>query len=125
MNKNLQSSILYIDDDFINLVGFKALFKNDFTVVTAMSAAEGLRILEDTPIDIIISDQRMPKMLGTEFLKIVAGKYPAIRRFILSGFIDEENVLKAVKEGIVEHYFTKPCDVTLLMNMLKEDLQKN
>ena len=62
-------NVLYIDDEPHNLTSFKASFRRDFNVFTAESAEEGRKILESNNINVILSDQRMPKMTGIEFFK--------------------------------------------------------
>ena len=62
-------TILYVDDEANNLVSFKAVFRVKYQVYTAISGDEALKILGEKPIEIIITDQRMPNMSGVEFLE--------------------------------------------------------
>ena len=64
-------TILYVDDEKANLEAFKSLFRRKFNIVTVNSGRRGLEVLETQPVDLIISDQRMPGMPGIEFLKKV------------------------------------------------------
>ena len=62
--------VLYVDDERHNLTSFKATYRRDFSVHTAESAKEGLKILKEKEIHVVLSDQRMPEMTGVEFFKI-------------------------------------------------------
>lgn len=101
-------NILFIDDEENNLISFKAVFRLKYQVITAIDAAEALRILETEPVEIIITDQRMPNMSGSEFLEKVLEKYPDPMRILLTGYTDISAVIEAVNKGKVFHYLTKP-----------------
>ena len=66
--------VLYVDDEVHNLTSFKATYRRDFDIYFAESAKEGLKVLEENEIHIVLSDQRMPVMTGVEFLKILKEK---------------------------------------------------
>ncbi len=100
--------ILYIDDEVNNLTSFKAAFRREYTIYTAESAAEGRKILEDETVDIIITDQRMPKVTGVEFLASIIDEYPDPIRILLTGYSDIEAVIAAINKGQVFRYITKP-----------------
>lgn len=101
-------NILYIDDEQNNLVSFKATFRIKYTVFTAISGEEAKRVLESNPIDIIITDQRMPNMTGVEFLESILDKYPDPMRILLTGYADMNAVIDAINKGKIFHYLTKP-----------------
>jgi signal transduction histidine kinase len=103
-------SILYIDDEGVNLNVFKATFRRDYHIYTANSAVEGVSILQSTPIDLIITDQRMPKMTGVEFLKWCKAEYPDTLRIILTGFSDTDAIITAINECDIYRYIGKPWD---------------
>jgi len=90
--------ILYVDDEPNNLIGFKSVFRRHFKIHTATSGAEGLDIMANNPVHLVISDQRMPKMTGTQFLKQVADNYPDVMRIILTGYSDYEATLSAIND---------------------------
>ena len=83
--------LLYVDDENDNVVVFEAAFEDDFRVWTAESAQEALAILEEHPIPVVVSDQRMPEMTGVELFSIMRRRYPHIQRIILTGYTDPEN----------------------------------
>lgn len=101
-------NILYIDDEVHNLNAFKASFRRLFNVFTADSAKEALPILEQQPIHIIITDQRMPQMTGVEFLESIINVYPDPIRILLTGYADIAAVIDAINKGQVYLYVTKP-----------------
>lgn len=100
--------VLYVDDEENNLVAFKAAFRRDFTVFTAISAAEGQKILAENEIHVLITDQRMPGTLGTELLAQAVKDYPDQIRILLTGFSDIEAIKDAINRGQIYHYLQKP-----------------
>jgi len=106
--------ILYVDDEEHNLISFKASFRREYQIYTAASGEEGLEIVRNQPIDLIITDQRMPKMTGIQFLERTLPEYPDMIRMILTGFSDVEAIIGAINSGRVFRYITKPWDETEL-----------
>lgn len=107
---DLKIALLYVDDELHNLISFKATFRMKYNVHTAISAAEAMEILEKTPVEIIITDQRMPNMTGVEFLERVLVKYPETMRILLTGYSDMAAVVDAINKGKIFHYLSKPWD---------------
>lgn len=101
-------TVLYVDDEENNLVSFKANFRIKYNVLIALSGDEAMKILETKPVEIIITDQRMPNMTGVEFLEKVLEKYPAPMRILLTGYADMNAVVEAVNKGKIFHYLSKP-----------------
>jgi DNA-binding NtrC family response regulator len=100
--------VLYIDDEVNNLNSFKAAFRRDFNIYTASSAKEGKKILDNSEIGVIITDQRMPGMTGIEFLESIIAIYPDTIRILLTGFSDINAVMDAINRGQVYKYLVKP-----------------
>ncbi len=100
--------LLYIDDEESNLRIFRTSFKRRYTVHVAPSGSEGLKILDEQPIDLILTDQKMPEMTGVEFLKKAIEKHPNPFRIIVTGFSDTESIIQAINECGIYHYITKP-----------------
>lgn len=100
--------ILYIDDEIHNLNAFKASFRRLYTVFTAESAEDAVKILSQNDIHIIISDQRMPRMTGIEFFESILERYPEPIRILLTGYADINAVIDAINKGQVYKYFSKP-----------------
>ena len=102
--------ILYVDDEPANLRSFKASFRREFKVYTAESAKEGVEILREKEVHLIITDQRMPEMTGVEFLQSINTEFTDQVRIILTGFSDVEAVIDAINSAGVYRYVTKPWD---------------
>ncbi len=101
-------NILYVDDELNNLISFKALFRTKYKIYTAISGEEAIKVLKESPVNIIITDQRMPHMTGVEFLETILGEYPNPMRILLTGYADMNAVVDAVNKGKIFHYLTKP-----------------
>jgi len=120
MGRETLISVLYVDDETHNLNSFKAGFRRLFNVFTAVSAAEGRKILETESIQIIITDQRMPVMTGIEFLESIIPDFPDPIRILLTGYADINAVIDAINKGQVYKYIQKPwMDEDLRINIEK------
>lgn len=113
-------SVLYVDDEQNNLLSFKAAFRREFEVHTAISGQEGLEIVKNEAIDVIITDQRMPNMTGVEFLQKVIPFAPDPMRILLTGYSDINAVVDAINKGEVYRYLTKPWDNDFLKTTIKQ-----
>ena len=121
--KSEKPSILYVDDESINLRSFNSLFRRDYKIHQAISAKEGLEILKQIDIQVVIADQRMPEMTGAEFLKQVAVEFPKTIRFILTGFSDYDAIVYAINYGKIQGYFNKPLDVKEIKTAVDKALE--
>lgn len=118
-------NILVVDDEQMILDLLKeALQRESYQVFCAGSAEEALPILSQHPIDVIISDEKMPGMSGTEFLSIVCKKYPDAVRIILTGHATLNSALRAINEGEVYRFFLKPCNLIELTVTVRQALQQ-
>jgi response regulator RpfG family c-di-GMP phosphodiesterase len=105
---NKKITIIYVDDEENNLISFKATFRIKYKVLTAISAEEAIKLLDANPVEIIITDQRMPNITGVEFLEQVLERFPDPMRILLTGYTDMSAVIDAVNKGKIYHYLTKP-----------------
>ncbi|NVE00510.1 EAL domain-containing protein [Massilia sp. BJB1822] len=104
-------SLLLVDDEPNILAALKRLLRrDDYTIHTAASGPEGLDILARHPVDVIVSDQRMPGMIGADFLRKAKDLYPDTIRIMLSGYTELQSVTDAVNEGAIYKFLTKPWD---------------
>ncbi len=104
-------AILMVDDEPNVLKAFqRALRKEPFTLFTAASGAEGLKLLEARDVSLIISDYNMPQMNGLEFLKNVKADYPHILGIMLTGQAEIEIAVKAINEAGVYKFIQKPWE---------------
>jgi len=116
-----KSKILVVDDETDNLDLLYRTFYRDYTVLRAESGAEALALLEqEGGVAVIISDQRMPSMSGTEFLSLTATQYPDIIRIILTGYTDVGDLVDAINAGKVFKYVTKPWDDEELKALVRQ-----
>lgn len=108
----VKHKILIIDDEVENLNLLRRTFIRDYTVHMSESASDALKFLDEQAgnISLIISDQRMAPMSGTEFFKIVSEKYPDIMKILLTAYTDIEALVDAINNGQVYKYVTKPWD---------------
>ncbi|MEA5583379.1 response regulator [Nodularia harveyana UHCC-0300] len=103
--------ILVVDDEPDNLDLLYRTFRREFNVLKADSGINALKILAtEGEVAVIISDQRMPEMKGTEFLSKTVPQFPDTVRIILTGFTDIEDLVEAINAGQVYKYITKPWD---------------
>ncbi len=103
------SVILLVDDEQPVLSSLKRLLRQLKCKVHAFtSAIEALEMLKDTPVDMVISDMRMPEMGGEDFLAEVAKLYPDTERIVLSGYADAQATIEAVNRGQITRFMTKP-----------------
>lgn len=103
-------SLLYVDDEEHNLSAFRAAFRHQYQVFTSTRPREAIEILRQNDVPIVITDQRMPEMMGVQFLEAIAPEFPDTVRMILTGFSDVEAVIRAINSGRVYRYITKPWD---------------
>jgi diguanylate cyclase (GGDEF)-like protein/PAS domain S-box-containing protein len=109
-DSNLQT-LLVVDDDVNVLAALHRLFRRDnYRVLTAASPAEGFELLAEHSVQVILCDQRMPVMSGTEFLSKVKEMYPETIRIILSGYTEVGTVLESINRGAIYRFYTKPWD---------------
>lgn len=102
--------VLFVDDEPMVLKGFQIHLREKFDVVTAESGLEGLQTLErEATFDVIVSDMRMPGMNGAEFLHQACDAYPDTVRILLTGYADADSAIRAVNDGRIFRFLTKPC----------------
>jgi two-component system probable response regulator PhcQ len=112
----MRATILAVDDEQNLLEGLRAaLFRSDYQLKVAKSPEEALEILRREPIDIVISDHLMPGMTGLEFLGLVHDRHPDVVRIMLSGHADTATAIRAINEGEIYRFLTKPCDRSELL----------
>jgi diguanylate cyclase (GGDEF)-like protein len=107
----VERTLLLVDDEVDVGAALERLLRHDgYRILRATSGLEGLELLEQHKIGVIISDQRMPGMSGVEFLTRVYELYPQTIRIVLSGYADLASVTDAINRGAIYKFFTKPWD---------------
>ncbi len=115
-----RQTLLIIDDDVTVLVTLERLFRYEsYRVLTAATPDEAFELLALHPVQVVLCDQRMPAMPGTEFLSKVKEMYPQTVRIILSGQTGLEDVLDAINRGAIYRFYTKPWDNTELRENIR------
>jgi len=118
-------TVLIVDDqELIRDLLENALEREHYIVLSAASAEQALAVLESHPVDVVISDEVMPGMAGSDFLAVVRKKYPETIRMILTGHARVDSAISAINEGEVYRFFTKPCNVVDLMVSIKQGLNQ-
>ncbi len=116
--------ILCIDDEQDIVDALFRLFRKDYDVLTATSGSDGLHLLNDNKVSLIISDQKMPGMNGVETLKKSIEIDPNCMRILLTGYTDIESVIESINSGEVYRYITKPWDPIDLVNTVNKSIEK-
>ncbi|MCP4457275.1 MAG: response regulator [Cytophagales bacterium] len=121
----METTVLYVDDEDVNLFLFSRTFESTYNVLTARSGAEGLGILEANKEEIIvvISDMKMPEMNGIEFITKAKNQFKNVSYFILTGFAHNNEIEVALKTGLIQRFFIKPFDVSEIQMAITESLE--
>ncbi|MBW4435945.1 MAG: hybrid sensor histidine kinase/response regulator [Pleurocapsa minor GSE-CHR-MK-17-07R] len=115
-----RGQLLIVDDEEEILKSLRRQFRRDYDVYTARSAEEAYRILLEHPIQVIISDQRMPEVNGSEFFSRMKDEFPDAVRLLLTGYADIQAVISAINDGQIFRYITKPWDPQELNTIVRE-----
>ena len=114
-------TLLYVDDEPINLTVFELNFKKKYKIITAISGKEGLSKLENNDdIIVVISDMKMPGMNGIEFIKEARKNFTNVSYFILTGFDITGEISKALDDNLIQKYFRKPFNVNEINTTITE-----
>ncbi|MDM8541818.1 response regulator [Desulfococcaceae bacterium HSG9] len=112
-------SLLIVDDEVNVIKSLKRLLLNeDYTIYSANSGAEGLELLENNVIGVVMSDQRMPEMDGITFLESVRQRYPYTVRIILTAHASLDSAIAAIRHARLYDYLIKPWSENVLLNTL-------
>jgi len=123
MTQNGKPPILVVDDEPEILYSLRGLLRKDFSFHAAQSGYEAFRVLEQQTMHVVMADQRMPGMMGVDFLASLRARYPDIVRLIFTGYADLKAVIDAINRGHVFRYITKPWDPDDLQLVLRQACQ--
>lgn len=104
-----KATLLFVDDEKRVLSSMRAMFRRNYHVFIADNGQEALEIIDRHRVDVVISDQRMPKMTGVELLCSVKERAPSVMRILLTGYADLEAIEASINDGEVFRYLMKPC----------------
>lgn len=117
--------LLLVDDEESILQALRRMLRRDgYVIHLASSGADGLTAMEQFPIGVIVSDQRMPGMTGSEFLGKVKEKHPDTIRIVLSGYTELNSITEAINQGAIYKFLTKPWDDELLRKHIAEAFER-
>lgn len=118
--------VLFVDDELQILKSIRRIFPGKaFEVLCADSAQAALTIMAETPVDMIVSDMRMPNMDGVELLTLVKERYPDTMRLILSGYADEDEIMATIRDNVAKAYMFKPWDNNELVHTITQNLENS
>lgn len=115
-----KGKVLCVDDEPNILRSLKWMLQKDFEVHTATSGQAGLMLVAEHDFDVVISDQRMPGMMGSEFLREVRSRSPRSMRILLTGYSDLQAILRSVNESEVFRFISKPWKINELPGVVAE-----
>jgi len=118
-------TVLLVDDEEKIVNSLKRLLRKEgYQLITASSGAEGLKVLEENDVHLVISDQRMPQMSGTEFFATVREQYPDAIRIILTGYTEVDSITESINKGHIYKFFLKPWNDQNLKLEIKSALEQ-
>lgn len=119
----MDGTVLFVDDEphFTSALQ-RALRHEPYRILTANSAVQALNILDRESVDVVVSDERMPGMSGSEFLAVVRRRHPRTVRILLTGYATLEAAVRAINEGEIYRFLTKPCQAKDLSDIIRQAL---
>ncbi len=114
----MKRDILYVDDERDNLVVFEASFEDVYQIHVVNSARSALELLEQRPFPVVVADQRMPVMTGSELFETMRRKHPHTKRVMLTGYADSKAMLDAINQGQVYYFIKKPWQKHEVLSVL-------
>ena len=120
----MKHTVLLVDDDSNILHGLtRALRHQPYRIHTARSGEYALQVLRTGRVDVVVADEHMPGMSGCDLLAWVAKNCPEVARIVLTGHPTAETAIRAINEGVVYQFFTKPCDPVKLAIAISKALE--
>lgn len=120
----IRFSVLLVDDEPLILSSLRRLLRNQpYDLLLAESGEQALQLLESRPVDLVVSDARMPNMDGAALLAEIHRRSPETIRILLTGHADLPTIAKAINEGRIHHYLSKPWNDDELLLTLRQSLE--
>lgn len=117
-----RTTLLYVDDEQLNLLSFKLLCSGNYVILTAPNASSALELFRQNDVSVVISDQKMPGMSGVALLDEIRAIREETLRIIHSGYIDDPDVNAALERGTAHHLLDKPLNERELDLIIREYL---
>jgi len=119
-NPTKKYTVLFVDDEPRITSALRAIFRKEYNVLIANSGPDALTILTNTNVDVLVSDQRMPEMLGNQLLAKVSKEYPQTMRILLTGFMDKQAIVDSINEGEIYRFINKPWNNEQMREVIAE-----
>ncbi|HVJ80410.1 MAG TPA: hybrid sensor histidine kinase/response regulator [Planctomycetia bacterium] len=116
--------ILVVDDEPEVLASLRSMFRRDYRVLAADGGQSALSTLKNEDVHVVITDQRMPGMTGTELLAAIRKEHPNVIRLMMTGYSDINSVVGAINEGNVYRYIGKPWDPDELSSVVRQAVEQ-
>ncbi len=113
-----KATLLFVDDEERIVRSLKMLFRRDYHVFTATEGAKAIELVKREKIHVVVSDQRMPQMLGVELLRAIRETSPNTMRLLLTGYSDLDAIIDSINEGEIFRYINKPWDPSDLRDIV-------
>jgi response regulator RpfG family c-di-GMP phosphodiesterase len=113
-------TLLVVDDEIDVCDSVHDLLRREFHVLKARGAEEGLKLMCDNEVHIIMTDQRMPKVSGVEFLRSIRTGHPQAIRMLFTGYADLDSVIAAINQGHIFRFLRKPWQPAELEEAVRE-----
>ncbi|SKA57853.1 sigma-54-dependent transcriptional regulator [Enterovibrio nigricans] len=111
--------VLVVDDEPMSLQALRRILEDEFSVLTADNVADAEKVLSEIPVQVVVSDQRMPDISGTDFLTQVRNQWPDVIRIIISAYTDPADLIKGINEAGIYNFIPKPWQPEHLILTLK------
>ena len=120
-----QHTVLCVDDEENILNSLKRLLrKESYKLMTARSGTEGLKLLEENDVNLVICDQRMPGMSGIDLMAQVNAEYPDVIRIVLTGYTDVDAITESINKGHIYKFLLKPWNDQNLKMEIRQALEQ-
>jgi two-component system, probable response regulator PhcQ len=121
----MRETVLFVDDVPAVTAALKRRLRGEpFRILEAPAAARALEILADEPVDVVVSDEAMPGMTGSELCARIFERHPGVLCIILTGYPTVEAAMRAINDARVYRFMTKPCDPAELADVIRQALQE-
>jgi signal transduction histidine kinase len=118
-------TVLVVDDEPDVVKSIQDLLRYDYKVLGATRATDGMRLLREQAVHVVLTDQRMPEMTGVEFLRRLREEFPDVVRLLVTGYADIRAVIDAINQGNVYRYITKPWEPEELQAVIREAAERH
>jgi len=111
--------VLLVDDEPLNVQALSVWFEDEWHVHEASSGSEALAIAAEEPLDVVVTDQRMPGMTGIELLEVLRDRRPDVAGIVLTGYADQQAIEAAINRASAFHFLRKPCEAGEVLQVVE------